>query len=100
MKNPHLEIERKFLIRRLPRTLHRHPHCEIAQGYLAVDRHAQRPAAQKGGGSALSQFKRGPARAREEREIHLNSGPIRHPLARHDRRAPNENTLLRPVAEN
>ena len=38
MKNPHLEIERKFLIDTLPRGLHRYPHKEIAQGYLAVGR--------------------------------------------------------------
>ena len=38
MKNPHLEIERKFLIYTLPRGLQRYPHKEIAQGYLAIGR--------------------------------------------------------------
>ena len=38
MKDPHLEIERKFLIEKLPRSLARYPHREIAQGYLAVGR--------------------------------------------------------------
>jgi len=71
MKNPHLEIERKFLIRRLPRTLYRYPHCEIAQGYLAVDRRAHVRLRKRGRVCTLT-FKRGPARAREEREIHLN----------------------------
>jgi len=71
MKNPHLEIERKFLIDRLPRNLHRYPHCEIAQGYLAVDRRAHVRLRKRGRVCTLT-FKRGPARAREEREIHLN----------------------------
>jgi adenylate cyclase len=71
MKDPHLEIERKFLIRKLPRALGRFPHSEIAQGYLAVDQKAHVRLRRKGRVCTLT-FKRGPARAREEREIHLN----------------------------
>jgi len=71
MKNPHLEIERKFLIRSLPRNLARYPHSEIAQGYLAVGRREHVRLRKKGRICTLT-FKRGPARAREEREIHLN----------------------------
>lgn len=71
MKNPHLEIERKFLIRKLPRALGRYPHSEIAQGYLSIDRKAHVRLRRRGRVCTLT-FKRGPARAREEREIHLN----------------------------
>jgi CYTH domain-containing protein len=71
MKNPHLEIERKFLIDKLPRALHRFPHSEIAQGYLVVGRRAHVRLRRRGRVCTLT-FKRGPASAREEREIHLN----------------------------
>lgn len=71
MKNLHLEIERKFLIDRLPRALARYPHSEIAQGYLAIDRKSHVRLRRRGRVCTLT-FKRGPARAREEREIHLN----------------------------
>ena len=71
MKNPHLEIERKFLIRKLPRGLQRYPHREIAQGYLAANRRAHVRLRKRGRVCTLT-FKRGPARAREEREIRLN----------------------------
>jgi CYTH domain-containing protein len=71
MKNQHLEIERKFLIDKLPRNLARYPHTEIAQGYLAVGRREHVRLRKKGRVCTLT-FKRGPARAREEREIHLN----------------------------
>ena len=71
MKNPHLEIERKFLIDTLPRGLHRYPHKEIAQGYLAVGRDRAHVRLRRAGRVCSLTFKRGPARAREEREIHL-----------------------------
>jgi CYTH domain-containing protein len=35
-KEPHREIERKFLVRQLPENLEAFPHAEIAQGYLAI----------------------------------------------------------------
>jgi adenylate cyclase len=71
MKNPHLEIERKFLIDKLPRALHRFPHKEIAQGYLAVGWDRAHVRLRRAGRACSLTFKRGPARAREEREIHL-----------------------------
>ena len=71
MKNPHLEIERKFLIQKLPRALRRFPHQEIAQGYLTADRKSHVRLRRQGRVCTLA-FKRGPARAREEREIHLS----------------------------
>jgi CYTH domain-containing protein len=72
MKNPHLEIERKFLIDQLPRGLQRYPHKEIAQGYLAVGRDKAHVRLRRAGRAYSLTFKRGPARAREEREIHLS----------------------------
>jgi CYTH domain-containing protein len=71
MKNPYLEMERKFLVRRLPRNLRRYPHYAIAQGYLVAERRAHVRLRKKGRIRTLT-FKRGPARAREEREIRLN----------------------------
>lgn len=71
MSNPHLEIERKFLIEKLPRLLERHPHKEIAQGYLVVARDRSHVRLRRAGRACTLTFKRGPARAREEREIHL-----------------------------
>ncbi len=71
MKDPHLEIERKFLISRLPRALARYPHREIAQGYLAVGRDRGHVRLRRAGRVCTLTFKRGPARAREEREIRL-----------------------------
>ncbi len=71
MKDPHLEIERKFLIAKLPRSLARYPHREIAQGYLAVGRDKSHVRLRRAGRICTLTFKRGPARAREEREIQL-----------------------------
>ncbi len=71
MKTPHLEIERKFLIEKLPRALERFPHKEIAQGYLVIARDKAHVRLRRAGRVCTLTFKRGPARAREEREIHL-----------------------------
>lgn len=71
MKSQHLEIERKFLIDQLPRMLQRYPHKEIAQGYLSIGRDKAHVRLRRAGRVLTLTFKRGPARAREEREIHL-----------------------------
>ncbi|CAN5525644.1 CYTH domain-containing protein [soil metagenome] len=71
MKKEHLEIERKFLIEKLPGALDRYPHKEIAQGYLVVGRDQGHVRLRRAGRACTLTFKRGPARAREEREIHL-----------------------------
>ncbi|HEY3662451.1 MAG TPA: hypothetical protein VGL24_04800 [Chthoniobacterales bacterium] len=71
MKNPHLEIERKFLLRKAPRALERFAHSDISQGYLVIGRKSHVRLRKKGRVCTLT-FKRGPSRAREEREIHLN----------------------------
>ncbi len=73
MSNPHLEIERKFFIEKLPRLLERHPHKEIAQGYLVVARDRSHVRLRRAGRACTLTFKRGPARAREEREISLTA---------------------------
>ena len=72
MKDPHLEIERKFLIRKLPRGLKRFPHREIAQGYLTIGRDRSHVRVRRKGRVCTLTFKRGSAAAREEREIRLN----------------------------
>ena len=72
MKRPHLEIERKFLVEKLPRNLKRYPHKEIAQGYLAISRNKAHVRLRRAGRACTLTYKRGPARAREEREIHLS----------------------------
>ncbi len=71
MKDPHLEIERKFLVEKLPRNLARYPHKEILQGYLSIGRDRSHVRLRRAGRACSLTFKRGPARAREEREIHL-----------------------------
>ncbi|MBA3650619.1 MAG: adenylate cyclase [Chthoniobacterales bacterium] len=71
MKQPHLEIERKFLVEKLPRSLRQYPHKEIAQGYLVADRSKGHVRVRRAGRTCTLTFKRGPARFREEREIPL-----------------------------
>ena len=72
MKDPHLEIERKFLIRKMPHGLERFPHHEIAQGYLTIGRDRSHVRLRRKGRVSTLTFKRGSAAAREEREIRLN----------------------------
>jgi adenylate cyclase len=65
------EIERKFLIKRLPLEILRSPHFRIRQGYLATEiggRHVR--LRQRGRINSLT-FKAGRGFAREEREIRL-----------------------------
>ncbi len=72
MKDQHLEIERKFLIRKLPRGLERFRHEEIAQGYLTIGRDRSHVRLRRKGRVCTLTFKRGSAAGREEREIRLN----------------------------
>src|SRR5450755_4526019 len=59
------EIERKFLLKRVPDDLEQFPHDEIAQGYLAIE---------SGGVQVRSRtYKRGTKNGREEREIRLSA---------------------------
>lgn len=66
------EIERKFLIKKLPAALAKFPHAEIAQGYLAVGPGGVQVRLRKKGAVRSLTFKRGTRPAREEREIRLS----------------------------
>jgi CYTH domain-containing protein len=72
VKNQHLEIERKFLVRRLPRPLAKFRHNKIEQGYLTIGRDRSHVRVRRKGRVYTLTFKRGSARGREEREIRLN----------------------------
>ncbi len=67
------EIERKFLLKRLPAGLKKFPHDTIAQGYLAVARGGIQVRLRKKGAVRSLTFKRGTKGAREEREIRLSA---------------------------
>jgi adenylate cyclase len=71
--NPHREIERKFLLKRLPPGLTSYPHAEIEQGYLAVEGDGLQVRLRKKGEARSLTFKRGKRNAREEREIQLSA---------------------------
>ena len=66
------EIERKFLLKRLPDGLTGYPHEEIAQGYLAVERGGIQVRLRKKGNVRSLTYKRGNKTAREEREVRLS----------------------------
>ncbi|MEO6872167.1 MAG: CYTH domain-containing protein [Chthoniobacterales bacterium] len=72
MKDPHLEIERKFLVREMPRGLEQLPHREIEQGYLVVSKKAQVRLRRYGRHYVLT-FKRDAKVGREEREMKLTA---------------------------
>ena len=65
------EIERKFLVKRLPRGLSRYPDHEIEQGYLASERDIQIRLRKDGRAYSLT-YKRGGKGGREEREVRLS----------------------------
>src|SRR5881392_1209129 len=66
------EIERKFLLRRLPDRLKRSRHYPIAQGYLATESAGRQVRLRKKGKTASLTFKVGRGAHREEREIRLS----------------------------
>lgn len=66
------EIERKFLLKRLPPGLTRFPHHSITQGYLAVGPGGLQVRLRKKGSVRTLAFKRGKG-IREEREIRLSN---------------------------
>lgn len=66
------EIERKFLVKRLPAELKRARSYLIAQGYLASEPRGRHVRLRKKGRSASLTFKVGRGNAREEREIKLS----------------------------
>jgi adenylate cyclase len=66
------EIERKFLLKRLPDRLKRSRHYVIAQGYLATEAAGRQVRLRKKGKTASLTFKVGRGAHREEREIKLS----------------------------
>jgi CYTH domain-containing protein len=67
------EIERKFLVRRLPENLEDYPSSEILQGYLvSTDEGLQVRLRQKRDQYSLT-YKRGLGNVREEREVSLSA---------------------------
>ena len=66
------EIERKFLIKRLPVKILRSRHFPIAQGYLATEPAGRQVRLRKKGKTASLTFKVGRGAHREEREIRLS----------------------------
>ena len=67
------EIERKFLLKRLPDGLTTFPHEEIEQGYLAIERGGVQVRLRKKGAVRSLTCKRGNKSAREEREVRLSA---------------------------
>jgi CYTH domain-containing protein len=67
------EIERKFLLKRVPPGLKKFPHQVIEQGYLAVERGGVQVRLRRKGLLRTLTFKRGTKGAREEREIGLSA---------------------------
>ncbi|HKP05227.1 MAG TPA: CYTH domain-containing protein [Chthoniobacterales bacterium] len=65
------EIERKFLVRELPRDLTSHRHTEISQGYLVSLDDGLQVRLRKSGDLYSLTFKRGTGNVREEREVEL-----------------------------
>jgi adenylate cyclase len=66
------EIERKFLIKRLPVKILRSRHFPIAQGYLANEPGGRHVRLRKKAKTASLTFKVGRGNSREEREIRLS----------------------------
>jgi len=66
------EIERKFLLKRLPENLKRARRYIIAQGYLATEPAGRQVRIRKKDKTASLTFKVGRGRSREEREIKLS----------------------------
>jgi adenylate cyclase len=66
------EIERKFLVKRLPENLKQSRHFVIEQGYLATESAGRQVRLRKTGNKASLTFKVGRGSHREEREIRLS----------------------------
>lgn len=68
-----LEIERKFLVKRMPDELGKFAHDEIAQGYLATESGGVQVRLRKKGNVRSLTYKRTVKDGREEREIRLSA---------------------------
>ena len=69
----HREIERKFLVRKLPDGLTSYPNNEISQGYLVSQDDGLQVRLRKSGVRYTLTFKRGSGNVREEREVELTA---------------------------
>jgi adenylate cyclase len=70
----HREIERKFLIRKLPESLTSYPSSDISQGYLVSTDDGLQVRLRKSGERYSLTYKRGMGNVREEREVELTAG--------------------------
>jgi CYTH domain-containing protein len=67
------EIERKFLVRKLPDSLTTYPRNEISQGYLVSLDDGLQVRLRKSGERHTLTYKRGTGNVREEREVELTA---------------------------
>ena len=67
------EIERKFLVRKMPTALESLPHAEISQGYLVSRDDGLQVRLRKTGERYSLTYKRGTGNVREEREVALTA---------------------------
>ena len=67
------EIERKFLVTKLPDNLTSYPHAEISQGYLVSLDDGLQVRLRKSGEKYSLTFKRGTGNVREEREVEFSA---------------------------
>lgn len=69
----HREIERKFLVRKLPGDLKSRPGRDISQGYLVSQDNGLQVRLRRAGDHYSLTYKRGVGNVREEREIELTA---------------------------
>ena len=72
------EIERKFLVKRLPANLRHFPSRTIKQGYLAAKSDGSQVRLRKSGRNHSLTIKRGRGISRQEIEIHLTRDQFEH----------------------
>ncbi|MEY2504996.1 MAG: adenylate cyclase [Verrucomicrobiota bacterium] len=73
-RKKHAEIERKFLVRKMPDSLTSYSSHEISQGYLVSLDNGLQVRLRKSGPRYTLTFKRGTGNVREEREVELTAG--------------------------
>ena len=72
-ENTSREIERKFLVRKLPDGLTSYPSNDISQGYLVSQDDGLQVRLRKSGERYTLTFKRGSGHVREEREVEMTA---------------------------
>ena len=73
LSSAHREIERKFLVRKLPDDLTSYPSSDISQGYLVSLNDGLQVRLRKSGERHSLTYKRGMGNVREEREVELTT---------------------------